>query len=61
MKSLLYADDLVIYTENRNSNEAVQILQDNIDKINNWCDETGFQFNENKAGPYISEEEQKLG
>lgn len=45
----LFADDLVLYTKNRNINTITGKLQSAINNLQTWCMETGFKFSPNKT------------
>lgn len=40
----MYADDLVIFTSGKNTSIIRKKLQKAINKLEEWCNKTGFQF-----------------
>jgi len=52
-KSLLYADDLVLYAHAKSVSEVQQILQDELRKLSKWCEENDMQINVTKTKSMI--------
>lgn len=49
VKSLLYADDLVIYSSGNNISTITKHIQCSINKLLSWNNKTGFKFNAEKT------------
>src|SRR2546426_1027566 len=48
-KRALFADDLTIWRSGTNIEQIVHHLQDDLDKINHWCNKWGFCLNTSKT------------
>ena len=45
----LYADNTVLYTANRNFNDSVKKLQNDVASLSNWCQANGIRANTDKT------------
>ena len=48
-KYTLYADDIVLYSSNINAAEAVRLLQEDLDRVNAWCNINFMTVNKKKS------------
>lgn len=60
VKSIMYADDLVIFVSSKNIKEIQEKLQCTLDKLSKWCEITGFKFSKEKTNAMIFTRKRKL-
>ena len=48
-RTLSFADDILIYRQGRDRTETVGSLQNELDRIASWCDDSGALINQEKA------------
>ncbi|CAD6208988.1 GSCOCG00010800001-RA-CDS [Cotesia congregata] len=48
-KALLYADDLTVYCSGKSIKNICELLQETLNNLSTWCEDTGFRFAENKT------------
>ena len=48
-KSIFYADDTVIYSTKRNTNQAINDLQNDLNRMGEWCRDNGIHINTHKT------------
>ena len=60
VKSIMYADDLVIFVASKNIKEIQQKLQCTLNKLTKWCETTGFKFSKEKTNAMIFTRKRKL-
>lgn len=49
VKTVMYADDLVIFISSKNITEIKQTLQNTLNKLTEWCKNSGFKFSTEKT------------
>ena len=59
-KVALYADDTVLYVANKNFDVSVQLMQQDIDSISNWCRVNGIMANTDKTKVMVFGTKQSL-
>ena len=56
----LYADDTVLYTANENFNKSVNLMQQDINALSNWCNVNGIMANTDKTKVMVYGSSSKL-